>query len=147
VRDPAGRDEYVRYHNSAVVVDRGSPAIQRLEAVAKSFDLFLVIGVIEKDPNGGSLYCTAIFVDPARGLVAKHRKLQPTGAERLIWAQGDATTLPVVEHTFASSGSGGEVEGSKENPAAVEGVSARMSACICWESYMVITNPNSTTLR
>uniref|UniRef100_UPI0027380B3B nitrilase-related carbon-nitrogen hydrolase n=1 Tax=Allokutzneria sp. NRRL B-24872 TaxID=1137961 RepID=UPI0027380B3B len=55
----------------------------------------------------------AVFLDPVKGLVAKHRKLMPTAAERLIWGQGDGSTLPVVE-------TGAGVAG----------------AVICWENYM-----------
>jgi hypothetical protein len=133
-REPSGRDEYVRYHSSAIVVSKSSYAIQRLETMARNLELFVVIGVIEKDVDGsGSLYCTALFIDPVSGLVAKHRKLQPTGAERFIWAQGDATTLPVVQHTFSQATPSSSASTDSEE----KGVTARLSACICWESYMV----------
>jgi nitrilase len=69
------------------------------------------VGVIER--AGASLYCTALIFDPALGLIAKHRKLIPTGIERLIWAQGDGSTLPVVD-TMAG----------------------RIATAICWENNM-----------
>ena len=69
----------------------------------------LVVGVIER--GGSTLYCTALYFEPSAGLVAKHRKLMPTGTERLIWGQGDGSTLPVVD-----------------TPA------GRVGGAICWET-------------
>lgn len=70
-RKPEGRKEYARYHSGAIEVP--SLHTQQLEGIASQFDMFLVIGVIEKD--GGSLYCTVIYIDPDVGLVGKHRKV------------------------------------------------------------------------
>lgn len=113
-RSAEGRDEFLRYYKSAIEIP--SPAISQIEGVSKETGVFVVMGVIERD--GGTLYCTAIFVDPVEGLVGKHRKLMPTGTERLIWGLGDGTTLPVLERTFSSPGN--------------EAVKAKISAAICW---------------
>jgi nitrilase len=67
--------------------------------------------VIER--GGSTLYCTAAFIDPKQGYVGKHRKLMPTASERLIWGQGDGSTLTVVD-----------------TPA------GRAGAAICWENHM-----------
>lgn len=80
---PAGRDEFLRYHSAAIEIP--SPAITRMERISKELGVFLVVGVIERD--SGTLYCTAIFIDPEEGYVAKHRKVQPTALERVIWGQ------------------------------------------------------------
>lgn len=116
-RAPEGRDEYVRYYNAAIEVPQ-SDAIARVEAISRETGVFLVVGVIEKD--FGTLYCTAVFVDPAQGYLTKHRKLVPTAMERIIWGQGDATTLPVPEVSF----------GSPQND--LHTVKAKLSATICW---------------
>ncbi|KAG5634408.1 hypothetical protein H0H81_002081 [Sphagnurus paluster] len=116
-RAPIGRDEFARYHNAAIEIP--SPAITRVEAVSRETGVFLVVGVIERD--GGTLYCTVVFVDPELGYVGKHRKLMPTGVERLIWGQGDGSTLPVLEKEFGVLG---------------KAVKAKISATICWENYM-----------
>lgn len=79
-RSAEGRDEFLRYHSAAIEIP--SPTITRIESISRATDVFLVIGVIEKE--GGTCYCTIIFVDPRAGYVAKHRKLMPTAAERLI---------------------------------------------------------------
>jgi nitrilase len=73
--------------------------------------MFVVMGCIERD--GGTLYCTALFFDGDKGLVGKHRKLMPTGAERLIWGFGDGSTMPVFDTPLG-----------------------RIGAVICWENYM-----------
>ncbi|WP_279313758.1 carbon-nitrogen hydrolase family protein [Acetobacter sp. AN02] len=71
----------------------------------------IVVGVIERD--GATLYCTALFFAPDGSLTAKHRKLMPTGTERLVWGQGDGSTLPVIDTEIG-----------------------RIGAAICWENYM-----------
>ncbi|KAJ6575018.1 carbon-nitrogen hydrolase [Mycena capillaripes] len=129
-RSPEGREEYLRYHTAAIEIP--SPTTTRIEAIAKDTGVFLVVGVIEKD--GGTLYCTALFVDPVVGLLGKHRKLLPTASERLIWGQGDGSTLPVFERTFSQSG----VPDSE--------FTAKISAAICWENYMPLLRNHYYTL-
>ena len=109
LRKPEGREEYRRYHAAAINLD--GPEIELLGEAARQADAFVVIGVIERD--GATVYCTALFFDGARGLIAKHRKLMPTGAERLIWGFGDGSTMPVIETPLG-----------------------RIGAVICWENYM-----------
>ncbi|KAL5495293.1 NIT1 [Sanghuangporus weigelae] len=118
-RSKAGRDEFLRYYNSAISIP--SDTVATIETISKELDIFLVAGIIEKD--GGTLYCTAIFVDPVEGFVAKHRKLMPTASERLIWGFGDGSTLPIVEKSFKNKSQGSEI-------------STKISATICWENYM-----------
>ncbi|KAI0033402.1 carbon-nitrogen hydrolase [Vararia minispora EC-137] len=120
-RTDEGRDEFARYYQAAVELP--SPELTEIETVAREVGIFLVLGVIERDL--GTLYCTAIFVDPIEGFVAKHRKLMPTAAERLIWGQGGPDTLAVVEKQFAPA------VGNNEKFAKV-----KLTATICWENYM-----------
>jgi nitrilase len=109
MRKPEGRRDFARYHEGAV--DLNGPEIATITAAAAETGLFAVIGVLERD--GGTLYCTALFFDGAKGLIGKHRKLMPTGAERLIWGFGDGSTMPVFETSLG-----------------------RIGAVICWENYM-----------
>lgn len=108
-RSDAGRDEYLRYTNTAVSLN--GPELQRVAEIAAAAGVFLVVGVIEA--AGGTLYCTAVMIDPERGLVGHHRKLMPTAAERLIWGFGDGSTI-----------------------AAVDSPVGRVGAVICWENYL-----------
>lgn len=109
MRRPEGREAFRRYHEAAISLD-GEEVATIAEATAAT-GILAVIGVIERD--GGTLYCTALFFDGARGLIGKHRKLMPTAGERLIWGFGDGSTMPVLD-----TGLG------------------RIGAVICWENYM-----------
>ena len=108
MRSDAGRQEYLDYCRGAVEVP-GQQTNGIMKAAAAN-NIHVIVGVIEKD--GGTLYCTTLIISP-RGDIAKHRKLMPTAAERLIWGFGDGSTLPVVD-----SGIG------------------RIGSVICWENYM-----------
>lgn len=108
-RLPEGREAYARYYQNAI--DVPGPETDALAALSQRTGASLVIGVIER--AGSTLYCTALYFDPAAGLAARHRKLMPTGTERLIWGQGDGSTLPVVETA-----------------------AGRVGGAICWENHM-----------
>jgi nitrilase len=109
MRKPAGRDAFARYHAAAIDLD--GEEVATLAAATAETGVFAVVGVIERD--GGTLYCTALYFDGAKGLVGKHRKLMPTAGERLIWGFGDGSTMPVFKTDFGTIG-----------------------AVICWENYM-----------
>jgi nitrilase len=108
-RSEEGRDHFRRYWESAV--DVPGHATDRLGAMAREHGIHLVMGIIERD--GGTLYCTILFFDPAGELMGKHRKLMPTAAERLVWGYGDGSTMPVFDTPHG-----------------------RLGAVICWENYM-----------
>jgi nitrilase len=108
-RTDAGREAFARYFGQAVDLD--GPEVAALAGLAARTGAWIVPGVVER--AGSTLYCTAIFLDPHRGLVAKHRKLMPTGTERLVWGMGDGSTMPVLDTPAGKAG-----------------------AAICWENYM-----------
>lgn len=108
-RTPEGREAFARYFANAVDLD--GPELAVLADLSTRTGTTLVLGVVER--AGSSLFCTAVFIEPGRGVVARHRKLMPTGTERVIWAQGDGSTMPVVESA-----------------------AGRLGAAICWENHM-----------
>lgn len=108
-RTPEGRDEYRAYWESAIEVQ--GTAASRLAGIAAGNRIYLIVGVIERD--GGTLYCTVLFFSPDGAYMGKHRKLMPTGSERLIWGFGDGSTMPVYDTPLGKVG-----------------------AVICWENYM-----------
>ena len=112
-RSPAGRRTWQQYWANAVNVP--GPATEALGAAAREARAYLAIGVIERDGqySRGTLYCTLVYFGPDGRLLAKHRKLKPTAAERLIWGEGDGSTLAVVKTEFGKIG-----------------------GLICWENYM-----------
>jgi len=112
-RSPEGRSVWKRYWENAITVP--SEDTETLAAAAQEAGLYLAVGVIERnsETSGGTLYCTMLYFSPEGRLMGKHRKLKPTGAERLIWGEGDGSTMPVFETVLG-----------------------RIGGLICWENYM-----------
>lgn len=54
--------------------------------------------------DGGTLYNTQAWFSSNGELVAKHRKLQPTGIERTVWGRGDGRDVFVIDAGFAKLG-------------------------------------------
>jgi nitrilase len=96
-RDAAGRDEFRRALESAIVVP--GPETARLGEAAAAHGCYVVIGVIERD--GGTCYCSALYFGPDGALLGTHRKLMPTALERMIWGFGDGSTLKAVDSLAA----------------------------------------------
>jgi nitrilase len=71
---------------------------ERLAACARREGVYLSVGVTERSPiSMGTLYNSNLFFSPAGELLNRHRKLMPTWAEKLSWAQGDASQLRPVD--------------------------------------------------
>jgi nitrilase len=112
-RSQAGRRTWERYWANSV--DVPGPATETLGAAAREAGAYLAIGVVERDTqfSRGTLYCTLLYFGPGGQLLGKHRKLKPTAAERLIWGEGDGSTLTVLDTELG-----------------------KMGGLICWENYM-----------
>jgi len=108
-RMPEGRDAFSAYYHNAITLP--GEETDQLAGLSARTGASLVVGVIEREDS--TLYCSVAFIDPEKGYIGKHRKLMPTGTERLIWGQGDGSTLPVVN-----------------TPA------GRAGTAICWENHM-----------
>jgi len=109
VRTEAGREEYRRYFDGAVTLE--GDEVRRLVEASAEHRVHLVVGIIER--LGNTLYCTALLISPDEGLVGNHRKLMPTGSERLVWGFGDGSTLDTMDTPMG-----------------------RVGSVICWENYM-----------
>ncbi|MDX9830465.1 MAG: carbon-nitrogen hydrolase family protein [Anaerolineae bacterium] len=103
-RSDAGRRLWQRYWANAVEVP--GPATEALGRAARRASAYLAVGVVERDRDygGGTLYCTLLYFGPDGRLLARHRKLKPTAAERLIWGEGDGSTLATVDTPFGTVG-------------------------------------------
>lgn len=108
-RLPGAREWFARYHSAAI--DLPGPDLDVLCAAARDHGVVLVAGVVERD--GATLYCTAVFIGADGKYLGKHRKTVPTAAERMVWGQGDGSTLTVVDTPVG-----------------------RLGAVICWENYL-----------
>jgi len=108
-----GRQVWERYWSNAV--DVPGPITEALGTACREAGVYLSIGVVERDSqfSGGTLYCTLLYFGPDGRLLGKHRKLKPTAAERILWGEGDGSTMPVIPTEFGKVG-----------------------GLICWENYM-----------
>jgi aliphatic nitrilase len=77
-------------------------ATNKLGAAAKRAGSFVVMGMSER--SGGSLYNTLLYFDDHGEIIGKHRKLQPTMAERIIWGRGDGANLKVYDTPLGKIG-------------------------------------------
>jgi nitrilase len=110
-RTVAGREQFREFWENSVEVP--GEETRWLGELAKRYQLYLVMGVTERDAVSKTLYCTLLYFNPAGELMGKHRKLKPTAAERLIWGEGDGTTLAAFATPLGNIG-----------------------GLICWENYM-----------
>jgi nitrilase len=91
------------------------PVTRALGAAAQEAGVYLAIGIVERDDqtSRGTLYCSLTYFGPDGTLLGNHRKLKPTGTERVIWGEGDGSTLTVLKTRIGTIG-----------------------GLICWENYM-----------
>jgi nitrilase len=92
-----------------------SEATEQLCRVARLANTYVAMGMNERnsEASGASLYNTMLFIDDQGQIMGKHRKLVPTAGERLVWAQGDGSTLRVYDTPLG-----------------------KLGGLICWENYM-----------
>lgn len=74
--------------------------------------------------GGTTLFNSQIYINASGVVVGVHRKVQPTYAERFVWAQGSGHTLKVFSDLFLSN----EAGDSTVNP--------RVGGLCCWENTM-----------
>jgi nitrilase len=103
----------------AALVDQAvtvpGPELAPVQEAARRANVLVALGVNERnaEASGTSLFNTVVLIGPDGEVLAKHRKLVPTGPERLVWAQGDGSTLLPIATELG-----------------------RVGMLICWENYM-----------
>ncbi len=104
---------YQRLHENAVSVP-DETTLHLCESASKA-GINVVMGMheINREGSGSSLYNSLLFIDKTGNILGTHRKLIPTGGERLVWSRGDGSTLRVYD---TSAG--------------------RLGGLICWENLM-----------
>jgi len=110
-RTEACRDDWKIYYDNSVICP--SADTDKIGAAAKEAHAYVSIGYTERDMDNGTLYCSNMIFSPDGKLACNHRKLKPTGAERLIWGDANKDYFPVVDSPWG-----------------------KMGALICWENYM-----------
>ncbi len=112
-RNADGRKDWKAYYDNSILAN--GPEMQQLIEKAKEQGIYLSIGYSERDAVTGTLYNSNMMIAPD-GTAMNHRKLKPTGSERVVWGDADRDYFPVMETPWGPMGN-----------------------LICWESYMPLT--------
>lgn len=99
-RTPGGRHDWALYHEQAI--EREDSHYQSLREIARTHQVYLVIGIIERER--GTLYCSLAYFGPDGAELGLHRKLKPTAAERIIWGEGPGDDLDVYDTEIGKIG-------------------------------------------
>lgn len=112
-RSLAGRLDFARFWQASLVVN--DHETRELRKAAQAAQAYVAIGISERSQtgNGGTLYNSLLYLGPGGDILGAHRKLMPTGSERLIWGSGDGSGLIMIDAPFG-----------------------RIGGLICWENYM-----------
>lgn len=104
---------YVKLVENAISVTDKST--DKLCKAAKAASINVVMGMHERnsETSNTTLFNSLLFIDDKGKIIGKHRKLIPTGGERLIWGQGDGSTLKSYNTT-----------------------AGKIAGLICWENFM-----------
>ena len=109
-RSEPGREDWKRYYDNSIQAD--GPEMDRLINAAEEAGVYVSIGYSERDAFNGTLYNSNMMISP-EGEAKNHRKLKPTGSERVIWGDANKDYFPVMDTPWGPMGN-----------------------LICWESYM-----------
>ncbi len=104
---------YIKLVKNAVSVPDKST--NKLCEAAKTAGINIVMGMHERnsETSSASLFNSLLFISDQGEILGKHRKLIPTGGERLVWSQGDGSTL----RSYNTS-------------------AGKIAGLICWENFM-----------
>ena len=109
-RKATGREDWKMYYDNSLLFD--GPELRRLIRRAVERGVYLSMGYSERDAVSGTLYNSNVMIAPD-GTAMNHRKLKPTGSERVVWGDADRDYFPVMDTPWGPMGN-----------------------LICWESYM-----------
>ena len=110
-RNAAGRADWKRYYEASILVP--GPETEALGKAARDAEAWVSIGVSERDAVNGTLYNSNLIFSPEGKVASCHRKLKPTGSERVVWGDADRGYFPMAETPWGP-----------------------VASLICWESYM-----------
>lgn len=106
-------DLYLKLVENAVSIPDNTT--DRLCEAAKLANINVAMGMNERntETSNSSLFNTILFISDNGEILGKHRKLMPTNCERLIWAQGNGSTLKSYDTSVG-----------------------KLGGLICWENFM-----------
>jgi len=96
-------------------IDLTADGLRPLQEAAAARGVVVVCGVHEREGafSRATIYNTVVTIGASGRILNRHRKLMPTNPERMVWGQGDASGLRVVDTEVG-----------------------RVGSLICWENYM-----------
>ena len=109
-RKAVGREDWKMYYDNSLLAD--GPEMRKLLRRARELGVYISMGYSERDAVTGTLYNANMMISP-EGEALNHRKLKPTGSERVVWGDADRDYFPVMDTPWGPMGN-----------------------LICWESYM-----------
>ena len=109
-RSQPGREDWKKYYDNSILAD--GPEMQRIIDKSKERQVYVSVGYFEREALNGTLYNSNMMIAPD-GTAMNHRKLKPTGSERVVWGDADRDYFPVMDTPWGPMGN-----------------------LICWESYM-----------
>ena len=109
-RNADGRKDWKSYYDNSILAN--GPEMQEIISVAQECGVYVSVGYSEVDPITATLYNSNMMISPD-GTALNHRKLKPTGSERVVWGDADKDFFPVMQTPWGPVGN-----------------------LICWESYM-----------
>lgn len=109
-RNETGRKDWKNYYDNSVLADGKELLLLRDKAMQHG--VYISMGYSERDAVNATLYNSNMIIAPD-GTMMNHRKIKPTGTERVVWGDGNRDFFPVMDTPWGAIGS-----------------------LICWESYM-----------
>lgn len=110
-RTAGGRADWKGYYDNSILIP--GPETAALARAAGEARAYVSVGVSERDSLTATLYNSNVVFSPEGELMTNHRKLKPTGAERVVWGDANRDYFPIAETPWGP-----------------------MASLICWESYM-----------
>jgi nitrilase len=113
--DDYGLSQDIHAHLLGNTVDLSTDDLAPLQQAAAERGVVVVCGVHEREGSfsRATIYNTLVTIGADGAILNRHRKLMPTNPERMVWGQGDASGLRVIDTPFG-----------------------RLGGLICWENYM-----------
>lgn len=96
-------------------IDLSTDELAPVQEAAARHGVVVACGIHEREGSfsRATLYNTLVTIGADGAILNRHRKLVPTNPERMVWGQGDASGLRVVDTSFG-----------------------RLGGLICWENFM-----------
>ena len=94
----------INVHYTSVSIEIPGAEILRVQSACRASKVAVVLGVSERMIGTRTCFNTQVFIDRDGSILGKHRKLQPTYAEKMVWAHGGGATLRIFDSTVGRLG-------------------------------------------